>query len=287
MEFKHYSVLLEETIEGLQIKPQGIYVDVLLTVNFLVDYLLLAAVEILRRRQFSRKRLVLGALLGAAGSLSIFLPEMALEIRWLWQFLLAGLMCRCSARWQGWRSFLGSWVLLYGVSFLMGGAMLALRLTLGQGWMFLRNGVVYFHISPGTLVISVGAGFAAVELYQRLFPDRNPQGQQLEAQLWLLDRNICCKAFVDTGNFLREPFSGWPVVLLERRLFPGNIPEHCLRMIPYKTVGGTALLPAVKGQRLRLKELDFEAERFYVAFSPETLDGACPLLLSAALMNRK
>ena len=27
MEFKHYSVLLEETIEGLQIKPDGIYVD--------------------------------------------------------------------------------------------------------------------------------------------------------------------------------------------------------------------------------------------------------------------
>ena len=27
MEFKHISVLLEETIEGLDIKPDGIYVD--------------------------------------------------------------------------------------------------------------------------------------------------------------------------------------------------------------------------------------------------------------------
>ena len=27
MEFKHKSVLLEETIEGLDIKPDGIYVD--------------------------------------------------------------------------------------------------------------------------------------------------------------------------------------------------------------------------------------------------------------------
>ena len=27
MEFKHKSVLLEETIEGLNIKPDGIYVD--------------------------------------------------------------------------------------------------------------------------------------------------------------------------------------------------------------------------------------------------------------------
>ena len=27
MEFKHYSVLLEETIENLNIKPDGIYVD--------------------------------------------------------------------------------------------------------------------------------------------------------------------------------------------------------------------------------------------------------------------
>ena len=29
MEFKHKSVLLEETIEGLDIKPDGIYVDLL------------------------------------------------------------------------------------------------------------------------------------------------------------------------------------------------------------------------------------------------------------------
>ena len=27
MEFKHKSVLLEETIEGLRVKPDGIYVD--------------------------------------------------------------------------------------------------------------------------------------------------------------------------------------------------------------------------------------------------------------------
>ena len=27
MEFKHKSVLLEETIDGLNIKPEGIYVD--------------------------------------------------------------------------------------------------------------------------------------------------------------------------------------------------------------------------------------------------------------------
>ena len=27
MEFKHKSVLLEETIEGLKVKPDGIYVD--------------------------------------------------------------------------------------------------------------------------------------------------------------------------------------------------------------------------------------------------------------------
>ena len=27
MEFKHYSVLLKETVDGLNIKPDGIYVD--------------------------------------------------------------------------------------------------------------------------------------------------------------------------------------------------------------------------------------------------------------------
>ncbi len=263
---------------------QGIYVDVLLTVNFLVDYLLLAAVQLLCRRQFQRKRLALAALTGAVGSLSIFWPEMGNGLRWLWQFFLAAVLCRIADRWRGWKKWLCSCVLLFSMGLLLGGGLLALRLTAGEGWMLCANGAVYFHIKPLNLVMAVAIGFGAVELYQRLFPNESPQELFYEAELWLSGRKIRCRALMDTGNQLREPFSGWPVVVLMRELFPGNLPREKLRMIPCKTVSGDSLLPAVKGEKLRLED-GSEAECFYVAFSDELKN--CQLLLNGALLNGK
>ena len=263
---------------------QGIYVDVLLTVNFLVDYLLLAAVQLLCRRQFQRRRLVLAALVGAAGSLSIFWPEMGNGLRWLWQFFLAAALCRIADRWRGWKKWLCGCVLLFAMGLLFGGALLALRLTAGEGWMLCANGVVYFHMEPLNLVLAIAIGFGAVNLYQRLFSNESPRELFYEADLWLSGRKIHCRAMMDTGNQLREPFSGWPVLVLKRELFPGNLPIEKLRMIPCKTVGGTALLPAVKGERLRLSD-GLEAECFYIALSDD-LKG-CQLLLNGALINGK
>lgn len=266
---------------------QGIYVDVLLAVNFLVDYLLLAAVQLLCGRQIQRKRLIVAAVIGAAGSLSIFLPMMGIVLRALWQFALAGVMCLFAEQWKGWRSFFCSWVTLFVMGFLMGGVLLMLAMNAGGNWLLCRNGALYLNITPLNLVATVGLGFGAVEIYQRLFPDRHPQEQLYRAELWVLGRKICCSALLDTGNQLREPFSGWPVILLERRLFPGNLPEKGLRLIPCRTVSGQAILPGIKGQKLRLHgREELEADQFYVALS-EDLMGDYQLLLSEGLLNRK
>lgn len=264
---------------------QAIYVDVLLALNFLCDYLLLSAAFALCRRDPKRARLALGAFIGALGSLIIFLPLRGAALRWGWQLLISALMCRAAEPWQGLKRFLGGWATLFAVSFLFGGAMLALRLTLGEGWMLVVNGVVYFHIHPLVLVGNMALGFGAVQLFQRLFPDKTAEQQPVSATLQVLGQSICCMALLDNGNHLTEPFSGWPVVVLERSLLPLTIPEEKRRLIPCGTVSGTTILQAVKGESLRWG--DFVCERFYVALSEEPLRGGCQLLLSTALQNTK
>lgn len=266
-------------------ETQTIYVDVLLALNFLCDDLLLWAAFALCRRNPKQGRLALGALVGALGSLIIFLPLRGTLLRWGWQLLLSALMCRAVEPWQGLRRFLGGWATLFAVSFLFGGAMLALRLTVGKGWMLVANGVVYFHIHPLVLVGNMAFGFGAVQLFQRFFPDKTAQQQAVPARLQVLGQSICCMALLDSGNQLREPFSGWPVVVLERRLLPLPIPEEKQRLIPCGTVSGSCVLQGVKGERLCWG--DFVCERFYVALSEEPLQGGCQLLLSTALQNSK
>ncbi len=246
----------------------AVYVDVLLCLNFLLDYLLLAGVQLLRKRQLRRGRLAWGALLGAGGSLSLFIP--AIQGQPLLRLLLSAAMTAIAEGRRGWKSFLRSWLLLFVLSFLAGGVLLY-AMNRGRG-IFYDSGVFYAHVQPLTLVAAMTMGFGAIQLYQRLFPEREAQSLTCPAELWLLGERVSCSAFLDTGNQLREPFSGWPVVVLERSRFPGNIPDEKQRLIPCQTIQGQSLLPAVKGQRLLLHtETPRELERFYVAFSQEKL----------------
>jgi len=167
--------------------------------------------------------------------------------------------------------------------------MLALRMSIGEAWMLCTKGVVYFHIPPVVLVGNIALGFGLVQLYQRLFPERYPQELFCDVELQLLGEKLCCRALLDSGNQLKEPFSGWPVVLLERSLFPGKIPQERLRMIPCKTIGGNKLLKAAKGDVLRLLDGEaVQAEQFYVALSDEPIsDGSYQLLLNPCLLACK
>ncbi|MBP1582061.1 MAG: sigma-E processing peptidase SpoIIGA [Oscillospiraceae bacterium] len=270
-------------------ETQGVYVDVLLTCNFMVDYLLLASAQLLCRRKLLRKRLVAGALLGAASSLLIFLPGLKTGVLWSLKLLFSAFMEWIARPWSGWKSFFAGWLTLFAVTFLYGGAMLALRMTAGRGWMLCANGVVYFHVAPLTLVLCIACGFALVSLMQRLFPEKNLHPQRCMAEVHVLGKQICCMGLVDSGNLLREPFSGWPVILMDKKLLSAEIPKEKLRMVPYHSVGGEGLLPAVRGERLTIYgEEALTVEQFYVALQEETFgDDSCSLLLSGGLLNTR
>ena len=262
-------------------EAMGIYVDVLLALNFLVDYLLLFAAQLISGRTPRRGRTALAAFLGALSALIIFVPRLKATVRWAYTLLMGAVLCRVTASWIGWRSYARTLCAFLTLSLLYGGAMLALRLSTGGGWLVIANGVVYFHITPLVLVGSCALCFGMLSLHRRLFPDTEPP-KICEVTLRVLGKTLRCQALLDTGNRLSEPFSGWPVVLLEGSLLPAKIPQSKLRLIPCKTAAGGALLQAVKGESLSCG--DWHCEQFYVALSQEKLQG-CQLLLHADLMN--
>ena len=79
-----------------------VYADVLLAVNFLIDYLLLLFCARLSGRRIIRKRLLAGALVGALTSLVIFLPPLSFWPMTLLKAGIAVLMVRLAYPWLSW-----------------------------------------------------------------------------------------------------------------------------------------------------------------------------------------
>ena len=275
----------------------GVYVDVLLVLNFIIDYLLLLFCGRLAGRRIHRRRLLAGALLGALVSLAIFLPPMGF---WLLAGVKLGSACamvRLSFPWQGAWAFAREVFLFFTVSFLLAGICLGLWLGLGVGGVLCYNGVTYFDVSILSLLLSITAAYLLLGAYARL--RGLPEEERCTASITWQGRSVTLPALRDSGNRLTEPFSGLPAAvaglealqpLLDAEsmaaILSRQLPETgLLRPIPCRTAYGGGLLPAFRPDRVELQGAEgaLLVEELYIAISPERVGTAdFQLLLPAA-----
>ena len=124
---------------------------------------------------------------------------------------------------------------------------------------------VYLDLSPLLLFLFTAAAYLVLWLFQKLFHREDLSHQ---ARRFLVEQNgksVQIWARADTGNTLREPFSGLPVLvcapsalgeavpaglagLLERGEPPG--PGSSLRLVPFESLGGSGVLPAFRPERV-------------------------------------
>ena len=256
-----------------------IYLDVVFALNGAVNFLLLCASGRLCGAAARRIRLLAAAILGAVYACATFLPGFG---------FLAGGLWRCAALAAMVYLAFGSRCLTPGAVFLalslaMGGLVLLLGGALGAP-IRLLEGRAYYALGLPTLVLTAGAFYlGAWLLLQGSVADA---GGLAPARLRLGESSTVLTVLRDTGNTLRDPFTGRPVPVVEGAVFERLIglsladdaisamqtlrekaPALKTRLIPYRAVGTSrALLLAVRCDSLRVGRR--EQRDIYVAVSP-------------------
>ena len=235
-----------------------IYLDVLLALNMLTDFFLLAAVARWRHLPHKRGRLLLGAAVGALGSLVILLPALPVWAIAAFDAGVAALMIAAAFRFCGWRHYLTSVLSLYILSALFGGIAYLLWLFAAPRGFYVLNGAVYYDVSPVTLTLTTLFSYGAITLYDKLMRRAPPPVHTFRVEVRQGDHAVFLRALHDTGQRLTERFSGCPVLVAQesavRPLLPDGfsdwaskpevVSEFHVRLIPFTSVGGSGLLPA-------------------------------------------
>ncbi len=242
-----------------------IYADVLIFVNTFVNFVMLCCVDLFGKQQPKWWRTVLAALFGGACSLYIFLPDVGWGTELLFRlFCSAGMVSIAYGFGKG-RRFLRLLAVLYGVSFLFCGGMIGLWFLFRPPNLVIRNGVVYYHISPGVLVLSTLLCYALVRLLRRLGHRQANTAARVSVRIFYGSNSADFTAIADTGHSLKDLLTGAPVLVAEldaaRALLGSTLTAKLLcfagggeaapglRVIPYRAVGGQGLLPAVRCQK--------------------------------------
>ena len=161
---------------------------------------------------------------------------------------------------SGWKAFLQQTVTFWGVTAVLGGLVSGVIYFLEIGGIS-GGGAIY--VSPGSypvIVISLAAAaFFAVLFFNFLCERRKREAETVEVQLKMGEKSCCLSALVDTGNYLRDPVEGLPVMLGEaeavRSLIAENYEHAKIRIIPYSSVGTeTGTLLGVKVEEILIRD---------------------------------
>lgn len=238
-----------------------VYLDGVMLLNFLVDFLLLLAAGRLCGFPVKARRAAAGGLLGGLYAVFCLLPGFAFLGNVLWRTASLGAMA----------------VIAYGYSFS------ALRRGLVFAFLcFALGGAVMGIGKGGMLGIGCAAGVLCL-LCCIGFRDKLGGTTYVPVELNYGDNHLTLIALQDTGNTLRDPVTGQQVLVIgadaARRLTGltqdqlqspvesvGAIPG--LRLIPYHSVGSCGFLLAMRLQGVKIGSWQGST---LVAFAPEGL----------------
>lgn len=229
-----------------------IYIDVLLALNGWIDFLLLLGVRRSMGGGGRSWRLALGAFVGALSCLALLLPPMAVWLSLLMRFLSAAVMVTVAFGYGSWREWGRRVFLLFALSAGLAGLCGALYFFVAPQGFYVFNGVVYYAVPPLLLVALTVVCYGLLWLSEQLLRHKAPKEHLFRVRLTYEGRSTTFPCLYDSGNHLIEPFSGRPVLVVERSVAQELLPTvpsvsdlpSGWRLVPYDTLGGSGLLPA-------------------------------------------
>lgn len=265
-----------------------IYVDILIVLNWFIDWLLLLLTARLLHLPTRRGRVVLGAAVGGVAACQLLLTIPA-PLSLLLHGIGAALIIRIAFAWRGFKSYLRQLVTFFCVSALLSGLVTALWHISGSEAVVTRNGVIYCDISPLTVAVLSAVSYGIIRLYERLTRKRAPEALEYTVTVGDGQRAVECRALYDTGLHLREPFSGAPVIVVNREALQPCIQTAArMRMVPYRTVGGSGLLEAFVPHSVTVKrrgEAARDISGVYVALSDDPPRGEYTALIGSDVLE--
>ena len=290
-----------------------IYVDVLISVNLFINYFLLLSVAKILNLKPVRKRLILGAFIGALYSLIILLPPINGIFSVFLKLIMSASIVLLAFKWVSNRLFLKIIMMFYGVNFLFGGIIFCLWYFVMPNVIFMNNNMIYLNLSPLFLVTATFLAYLAIRLINKITGRQNILNLDCEILIKFNEKSVILKAKIDTGNTLREPFSGLPVVVVQYKFIEQIVPEpikeyFCVfndvhtsaekisydvqkfkdfRLVPYKTISETGLLPAFKPTYIKIlsKNQDIKKDAYIAVCSEKIFNDEFHALINSELIE--
>ena len=227
-----------------------VYADVLFITNFVINLILLAITLMLTGGRSSVIRRSISAFVGAVYAVCAFVPEFTVAQSLLCKALLAALMVYIAFGAVSFRQYIKNLCMFCTVSLVCGGCALAASYYSAGNTVSSNNGVFYFNTSLCKVIISSVAAYIIIKLSVGICKKYSGRAYH-RMVVYKNGKAATIRVLLDTGNMLTEPFTGSPVIIVEKSALRGIVPQDIsdtdilemskyiedIRLIPFKSLG--------------------------------------------------
>ncbi len=284
-------------------KIMVLYADVLVVLNYIISHLMLVCTQRLSGIPLSRRGSVLGSLWGGLCALCVFLPidgvfwGVAVRIITALGMLVLAYPMRTT------RDYLRLSMILFLVSFVFAGIVLGICLVLPYAPISYQSGIIYLHISPLVLLLTTAVSYLFLGVVRKMYGTMHSEKSLYRATIKRRGITVELQLFSDTGNNLKEPFSGKSVAVCSlSSLYPLLTPTEIsfcrnitvgtdmtggMRLVAYNAVGGQGLLCAFEPQQFCILRGDVHIDcPVWVAVNPTDMPG-CDGIFSPTVLEMR
>ena len=261
-----------------------IYVDVLFVVNYFITFFLLLVTAKLSKRNEKTWRLVLASFIGGGYSLIILVDDLHFAISFIGKLAAACLMILAAFSLKGIKTYIKEVAIFFFVNFLFVGIIVGLWLIFKPKGIVINNSTVYFNVSAKLLLITALAAYLISAAVIRIYNNKTSIKELYSVTVFKNGNKIRFFAFADSGNNLKEPFSNYPVIVADKKLFENY---ECQRLIPFSTIGGEGVLSAFKPDKVEISSSfgSVAVEEVYIAISDNVKKGEYQGILNPKILN--
>ena len=230
-----------------------VYLDLVMILNFFIDFVLLLTVSIVLKRKVNIKRIILGAFVGGISILFLFFNINSFLL-FIFKLIISILMVIITFKYENIKYTLINILYLYITSIILGGFLYLLNIEFSYkhvGIIFINNGlsinfIILIIISPVILYIYIRQNKLLKYTYSNYYDVELIKGK----------KNYKYIGYMDSGNVLVDSLTNKKVILIDKRKILFNIKEF--RLIPYMGVNGMNMIKVVKIDKLIFNNKEYD-----------------------------
>lgn len=215
-----------------------VYLDIIFIENILMNYIIIFASGIVIKSEIKKIRIFSASCIGALYTIIMYLNIIPISANFIMKIILSFVIVYIAFKPKSIMKLLKNVLIFYLVSFVFGGCVFALMYFVQPQLAHMKNGVFVGSYPLKVGIIGGGIAFIIVQIGFRIAKTKLEKNNVIyNIEVFINKNSVTIKGLLDTGNLLKDPITGFPVIIIEHKSLYSIIPKEVLNNID-KIIGG-------------------------------------------------